>query len=267
MCRLLAYSGPSLPLAATVSEPEHSLLVQSYAPKEMTSGVVNADGFGFAWYDDDPLEKPLIYRSTLPIWNDPNLESLGRYVRSNCLLGYVRSATPGQALDMSNTQPFVSNEWSFIHNGYIDGFREPDGRAFSRKVQQNLPAAELDGLAGTTDSELIFAWIVARLEKATELHMALIDAMDGLGDILDGRAARLCFIVSNGRQTAAVRHAIGADAPTLYRLDNHPDFPGATMFASEPLFESKDWILMDEGTLALTGPAVGDTENVWRIAA
>ena len=33
-------------LSSVVLEPEHSLLVQSYVPKEMMSGAVNADGFG-----------------------------------------------------------------------------------------------------------------------------------------------------------------------------------------------------------------------------
>ena len=51
MCRLLAYLGPSIALNRLISEPEHSLVVQSYAPREMTSGRLNADGFGFAWYD------------------------------------------------------------------------------------------------------------------------------------------------------------------------------------------------------------------------
>jgi ergothioneine biosynthesis protein EgtC len=267
MCRLLAYSGPALPLAATVCKPEHSLFVQSYAPQEMTSGVVNADGFGFSWYDKGEGNEPFIYRSTLPIWNDPNLESLGRYIRTTCLLGYVRSATAGQALDMSNTQPFVYGDWTFIHNGFIDGFRDPDGRAFARKVQQDLPAKILDGLAGSTDSELIFAWIVAKMDKSGELHSALIDAIGELADLLENRPARLCFIISNGRQTAAVRHAIGAAAPTLYRLEHGSRYPDAILFASEPLYEDPGWTLMEEGSLVITGPTVGDTGNVWRIEA
>jgi len=44
---MVAYlGGPEVTLSSVVLEPEHSLLVQSYVPKEMMSGAVNADGFG-----------------------------------------------------------------------------------------------------------------------------------------------------------------------------------------------------------------------------
>ena len=43
---MIAYlGGPEVTLSSVILEPEHSLLVQSYAPKEMISGVVNADSF------------------------------------------------------------------------------------------------------------------------------------------------------------------------------------------------------------------------------
>ncbi len=48
MCRMPAYAGPPIALGELVSAPTHSLLVQSYRPLEMTSGVVNADGWGTA---------------------------------------------------------------------------------------------------------------------------------------------------------------------------------------------------------------------------
>ena len=44
---MVAYLGGSeATLSSVVFEPEHSLLVQSYSPKEMIIGVVNVDGFG-----------------------------------------------------------------------------------------------------------------------------------------------------------------------------------------------------------------------------
>ena len=107
MCRLLAYLGPPVALADLVYGPEHSLEVQAYAPREMSAGLLNADGFGLAWYDRDRRDAPFAYRNVLPIWNDENLRSLAAYARGSCILGYVRSATPGQRLDYANCQPFV----------------------------------------------------------------------------------------------------------------------------------------------------------------
>ena len=38
MCRMLGCLAPPLPFAELVSKPPHSLVVQSYRPREMTSG-------------------------------------------------------------------------------------------------------------------------------------------------------------------------------------------------------------------------------------
>src|SRR5215216_1501592 len=96
MCRMIAYLGePEIQLSSLVLEPEHSLLVQSYAPKEMMSGVVNADGFGTGWYDPEVDEEPAVYRSVAPIWADRSFPSIAPKVRSSTVFAAVRSATPG----------------------------------------------------------------------------------------------------------------------------------------------------------------------------
>src|SRR3712207_1699936 len=124
MCRLLAYIGSPISLEPLLYQPEHSLIVQSYQPREMNSGVVNADGCGVGWYHPQKNTEPYTYRNTLPIWNDTNLPSLSRYIESGCMLAYIRSATAGQALDLSNCQPFQYERLLFIHNGRIEKFRQ-----------------------------------------------------------------------------------------------------------------------------------------------
>jgi len=50
---MAGYVGPALRVGEIVSAPPHSLLVQSYRPREMQSGTVNADGYGAAlWLDE-----------------------------------------------------------------------------------------------------------------------------------------------------------------------------------------------------------------------
>src|SRR3712207_7162131 len=96
MCRMIAYLGkPERSLSSLVLDPEHSLLVQSYAPKEMMSGVVNADGFGAGWYVPEVDDEPAVYRSNAPIWADRSFASIAPKVRSATVLAAVRSATPG----------------------------------------------------------------------------------------------------------------------------------------------------------------------------
>lgn len=89
MCRLLAYLGSPVSLEHLLYKPEHSLIVQSYQPREITSGVVNADGFGVGWYHIQKDIEPFTYKNTLSIWNDINLVSLNRYIESKCVLAYV----------------------------------------------------------------------------------------------------------------------------------------------------------------------------------
>jgi hypothetical protein len=51
MCRIVGYlGGPPVSLTSAVLEPELSLHVQGYSPKEMAGGVVNADGLEAEWY-------------------------------------------------------------------------------------------------------------------------------------------------------------------------------------------------------------------------
>ncbi|WP_414514874.1 hypothetical protein [Nostoc sp. PCC 9305] len=83
MCRLLANLGSPISLEHLLYKPEHSLIVQSYQPREMISGVVNADGFGVGWYHNQKDTNPFIYKNTLPIWNDINLLIASRFATTS----------------------------------------------------------------------------------------------------------------------------------------------------------------------------------------
>jgi glutamine amidotransferase len=109
MCRMVAYLGKmERPLSSLVLDPQHSLLVQSYAPKEMMSGVINADGFGVGWYAPEVDGEPAVYRSNAPIWADRSFASIAPRVRSSTVLAAVRSATPGLPAEESGVPPFAS---------------------------------------------------------------------------------------------------------------------------------------------------------------
>jgi len=115
---MIAYLGETeIQLSSLVLEPEHSLLVQSYAPKEMMSGVVNADGFGTGWYAPEVDEEPAVYRSVAPIWADRSFASIAPKVRSSTVFAAVRSATLGLPVEESGVPPFASGPYLFAHNG------------------------------------------------------------------------------------------------------------------------------------------------------
>ncbi len=138
MCRLLGYLGSKIQLNQLLYEPKHSLVVQSYQPQEMTSGLLNADGFGIGWYHPAKETTPYTYKNILPIWSDINLSQISRYIESNCILGYVRSATPPSSVDLSNCQPFTQDQLLFIHNGFIGNFRRYNIMVNYREADENI---------------------------------------------------------------------------------------------------------------------------------
>ena len=118
MCRLTTYLGPEIALERIIVTPSHSLLEQSQAATEAKLAT-NGDGFGIAWYNDDPI--PGLYRDVLPAWSDGNLPNLFRMVKSHLFLAHVRASTVGEVTRV-NCHPFTSRHWSFAHNGQIAEF-------------------------------------------------------------------------------------------------------------------------------------------------
>ncbi|MDY6898714.1 MAG: ergothioneine biosynthesis protein EgtC [Cyanobacteriota bacterium] len=252
MCRLLAYLGSPEYLEKLLYNHEHSLITQSYNPQEMVSGTVNADGFGVGWYHAQKDTEPFTYRSTLPIWNDVNLPSLSRYIESKCVVSYVRSATAGQALDLSNCQPFQRESLLFIHNGKIDKFRQTLYRAIRSQLSDEI----YQWLNGTTDSEHIFALLLNELEsnpgKSLEqaLHLTLLKLKELTESHNTYTLANL--VISDGNRLVASRFSINKQPPSLYWLQNDSTFPNSVIIASEPLFKG-NWNSFPENSILSVG--------------
>ncbi|MFS0517078.1 ergothioneine biosynthesis protein EgtC [Nostoc sp. UIC 10607] len=236
MCRLLAYLGSPVSLEYLLYKPEHSLIVQSYQPREMTSGVVNADGFGVGWYHSQKDIEPFIYKNILPIWNDINLPSLSRYVESKCVLAYVRSATSEQAVDFANCQPFNHQQQLFIHNGRIENFR----KTLHRKIRSTLTPDFYEKINGSTDSEHIFALLLSqsKINKHRPLEYALRTTLLTLLEMAKRYQveASINVIFSDGHRLIASRFATTSPAPSLYWIRDDPTFLKSVIIASEPLF-------------------------------
>jgi ergothioneine biosynthesis protein EgtC len=252
MCRLLAYLGSRVSLEPLLSQPEHSLVVQSYKPREMLSGVVNADGFGVGWYHAQKDTEPFTYRNTLPIWNDVNLPSLSRYVESKCVLAYVRSATPGQALDFSNCQPFQYQRLLFVHNGRVDNFKQ----TLYVPIRKQLNDEIYPWINGTTDSEHIFALFLHQWmsNPGKSLEQALYITLQMLRELAKSYQTYVSanVVISDGNRLIASRFSTKSPAPSLYLLSNDPSFRNSVIIASEPLFTGS-WIPCAENSIISVG--------------
>jgi len=249
MCRLAAYLGPDLLLHKLLEENPNSLLKQSWASEELSGTTLNADGFGFGWYLPD--EKAAIYTSTLPIWSDSNLTALGHSLQSNLWLAYVRSATPGQATNQANTQPFKYEQYLFQHNGRIENFNAgPRAR-----LHQHLSAEIASEIEGNTDSEYLFAMCKQHLRTGCSVPEALKLTCADLDSLLEGAPALVNIMISDGESLFICRHALNETAcPSLYYTNSHPSFPGAVLIASERFSMNEHWLEVDSHSLLSVNP-------------
>ena len=244
MCRFLAYVGPPVTLEALLMDPPHSLLRQCWEPRQQASGVVNADGFGAGWHDHARRAEPALYRSTLPMWADRSFLSLAGLVASGSVVAAVRSATPPLPTEVGATPPFADGPWLFAHNGAVAGFR--DGVA--SRLRRTLTERRDSGIAGPTDSEVLFALVLDRLDAGAPPAAALAGAVEAVRAAAPAGVHRLNLVLSDGRRMAAT-----ACGDSLHlRTDGD-----ATYLASEPFDGGPGWERIPEGSVVETGAPAG----------
>lgn len=234
MCRHLAYVGPEIPLGRLLSDPEHSLVHQSWEPRHQRSGTVNADGFGVGWYaEGDPV--PARYRRAAPVWSDLTFADLARVVRSEAALAAVRDATLPGADGAAAAAPFADGPWLFSHNGALRDW--PDSVA---PLALGLPPVELLQLAASTDSALVWALVLHRLRAGADLGPALAETVLELAAAAPG--SRLNLLLTDGTAIAAT-----AWGDSLWYLAD--EAARRTVVASEPYDDDSRWCEVPDRTL------------------
>lgn len=206
MCRHVAWLGAPRSVADLVLDPPQGLLVQSYAPRRQKHGLMNADGWGAGFFDDDGV--PRRWRSDKPLWGDASFASVAPALRGRCVLAAVRSATIGMPIEPSASAPFSDGRWLLSHNGLVD-----------REVLPLTGRAE-----STVDSAVLAALIFSR-------------GLDALGDTITEVGerdpnSRLNILAANGSRLLATTWG---DTLSILR---HPD---GVVVASEPYDDDPDW--------------------------
>jgi glutamine amidotransferase len=191
MCRHLAYVGAPVRLGALLVDPEHSLYEQAWRPRHQDRGVVNADGFGVAWYvAGDPV--PARHRGAGPMWTDETFADLARVIHSTAVLAAVRSATVGMPGGQAAAAPLRAGRFLFSHNGSLDDWP-------SAKLAAALPPERLIQMEAPTDSALLWALVLERLSAGESPADALTQVVREAGD------GRLNLLLTDGATIAATR--------------------------------------------------------------
>lgn len=273
MCRFAFYLGTPIRISALVTEPDNSIIKQSFKAREREEPL-NGDGFGVGWYAPGDGE-PAVFRSLSPAWNNRNLLDLARAVESGCILAHVRAATPGFGVMEQNCHPFVSGRYSFMHNGDVGGFRR-----IRRALLESLSDEAFDSLVGTTDSEHLFAVfrdeIMARSgeDRAAVMASALEAAIRRVLALVErhapGSPSWLNLVVADGEAAVACRltTAPGGAAHSLhikrgrqsahvggeFRLIGPSAGARAVLISSERLSDDSGWQPIANGSLMLVRP-------------
>ena len=270
MCRLAFYLGPPLTLSQLVTDPEHSIIQQSYHAREREEPL-NGDGYGLGWSNHPVSARPAVLREVQPAWSSLNLSGLAGATESDCILAHVRAASPGIGVSQANCHPFAAGRLAFMHNGLVAGYQR-----IRRELKERLSDRCYDLIAGSTDSEVLFASIIEHLgDPNSEVRLeAMADALEAVIGLVEETAQRagsretahLNLVLTDGAQAVVSRYGTpnGVRSQSLYhhlggryRCRNGVcemlDDPESktVLFASEPLSADPGWEPVPENHLLL----------------
>ena len=265
MCRWLAYSGAPLAIEELVFNTTHSLIEQSRHAREAET-TTNADGFGIGWYGN--RERPGIYRSVLPAWNDHNLHEVAHQVESPLFLAHVRAAT-GTPVQETNCHPFRYGNWLFVHNGIV--------RELGKVRRELLLAVDSEiflNIHGTTDSEVLFH--LALTFGLREEPLRALERMAGFVETVGRKAGveapiQMSLGISDGQRIYGVRYSSERESNSLFHTravsDLREDFPPVSRYSddaralvSEPLTDNLvPWVEVPESTALIIEKGEGQS--------
>jgi glutamine amidotransferase len=273
----VAYVGRPVTLAALLLEPPHSLLRQSWAPRDMRGGgTINADGFGVGWYPgpdspvretgdvrseergdeagrsrlrgpDSPVDGGSVrYRRSSPMWSDTTLPDLARVTVSGAILAAVRSATAGMPVTEGACAPFADGDFLFSHNGRVVGWPRSLAGLAGR-----LPVTDLVTLDAPTDTALLWALLRHRLRGGADPAAALADLVSEVDAAAPG--SRLNLLLTDGRRVYAT-----AAGHSLWICST----AGGVAVASEPYDDDPAWRPVPDRSLVVADPAAQTVEDL-----
>jgi predicted glutamine amidotransferase len=192
MCRMLGI---------VASEPTDFRFCLHHAPRSLSAlSREHPHGWGVAIYDAEEVSWR-VHKEPVCADGDERFFDVAVTSRGHSLVAHVRKRTVGP-VGLENTHPFRRGRWVFAHNGTLEDVEGLKGR---------VSPARLAEVAGATDSEVFFAYLLTHLDalegvKGTEpdgVEEALSRAIDELSSLRAVGAAN--FLLSNGEELYAFR--------------------------------------------------------------
>lgn len=222
MCRLVGI---------VASEITEFGLVLKEAPRSLARlSKEHPDGWGVAAHGDPEAIPPpsarspheagwRIHKGTRPAGECDRFHQVAARSAGNLLIAHVRQKTVGPTR-IENTHPFVQSGWVFAHNGTLKDYAW---------MRPEISAGRMAQLRGDTDSEVLFAYFLTKLDEAGATFIHNDPAMlEKATEVVEATAAHLRaknagafnFLLSDG--SALFVHRFGR---SLFLLERGPGDP------------------------------------------
>lgn len=196
---------------------------------------------------------PMVIKEPIKATDSFALSGAIRRAEPGFVMAHVRNPTSGDR-SVLNTHPFHKDGWLFSHNGTL-------GNPLSLKVK--LLERYSESLQGNTDSEIMFHYLLQRIEQAGGAEAGILSAVREMSRDPDETTSSLNFALTDGTVLFALRRAFMNDEKypmNFARLGSiemvgpktllDRDSSTATVVSSEPFTPGK-WNSLEMGELLI----------------
>jgi glutamine amidotransferase len=200
-------------LGIVASESTNFRFCLHQAPRSLSClSSEHPDGWGVAVCDSNK-DRWTLQKEPACAGHDDRFRDVAVSSTGHSLVAHIRKRTVGP-VGPENTHPFRRGRWVFAHNGTIDDLDA---------LRRHASPARLAEVAGATDSEVFFAYLLTCLDAQGGAEEAAPDAVEAAlaraaDELLRRRSLGASnFLLSNGRELYAFRQG-----RTLFTLERRP---------------------------------------------
>jgi glutamine amidotransferase len=230
MCRLLG---------VLTNDTSDFRLCLKHAPRSLAAlSTKHPDGWGIAVWE--PRAGWALRKRAACAQRDVSFVELAEQTRGQVLVAHIRQRTVGPAI-LENTHPFRSGRWIFAHNGTVEDVDY---------LRSRISVARLANVRGSTDSELLFAFLLTRLDLAGICETSSDAATDlvvaeGVDELArQSRFGSYNFVLCDSETLYAQRRG-----RSLFVLERSELSRKTTALVASEAVTDEPWRTVDEGSL------------------